>query len=238
MKLKPNATHLKITSADNFDEFVDLDTINKDERVMLTYAWDGVPLLMEHGFPLRMYIPDVYGMKQPKWIEAIDVIDRWEPGYWIVRGWDREGRMKATAVIDAVETGTSAPDVSGRRLASVGGIAHAGARRISRVEMRVDDGEWRDARLRDPLSETTWVIWRADLPAETGDHMVTVRSYDGNGQSQPGPFRWADPALNRQCHQPPAGRGIPAPGLTGSARLALHPRRAGVRHGAEQVLRR
>jgi DMSO/TMAO reductase YedYZ molybdopterin-dependent catalytic subunit len=187
-QLRPGATHLRISSADGFFEVVSLETIESDPRVMLTYAWDGLPLLMEHGFPLRIYIPDVYGMKQPKWIEAIDVIDRWEPGYWIVRGWDREGRMKATAVVDAVETGTSAPDASGRSLASVGGIAHAGARRISRVEVRVDDGEWRDARLRDPLSETTWVIWRADLPSETGDHMVTVRSYDGEGRSQPAPF--------------------------------------------------
>ena len=185
VQLQPGATHLRITSADGFFEVVSLQTIENDPRVMLTYAWDGVPLLMEHGFPLRIYIPDVYGMKQPKWIEAIDVIDRWEPGYWVVRGWDREGRMKATSVVD-VET--TAPDPSGRRLASVGGIAHAGARRISRVEVRVDDGEWRDARLRDPLSETTWVVWRADLPSEAGDHIVTVRSYEGDGTSQTGPL--------------------------------------------------
>jgi DMSO/TMAO reductase YedYZ molybdopterin-dependent catalytic subunit len=184
-QLLPGATHLRMTSADGFFEVVSLQTIENDPRVMLTYAWDGVPLLMEHGFPLRIYIPDVYGMKQPKWIEAIDVIDRWEPGYWVVRGWDREGRMNATSVVD-VET--TAPDASGRRLAAVGGIAHAGARRISRVEVRLDDGEWRDARLRDPLSETTWVVWRADLPSEAGDHIVTVRSYESDGTSQTGPL--------------------------------------------------
>ena len=47
---------------------------------MLAYAWDGVPLAVEHGFPLRVYIPNVYGMKQPKWIRSIDAVDRWEPG--------------------------------------------------------------------------------------------------------------------------------------------------------------
>jgi hypothetical protein len=124
-------------------------------------------------------------MKQPKWIEAIDVIDRWEPGYWVVRGWDRDGRMNATSVVDVA---TTALDASGRRLVSVGGIAHAGARRISRVEVRLDDGEWRDARLRDPLSDTTWVIWRADLPTGAGDHIVTVRGVAGDGASQPGPL--------------------------------------------------
>ena len=69
-----------------------------------------------------------------------------------VRGWDREGRMKATSVVDVVDVGTAAPDAGGRRFASAGGIAHAGSRRISRVEVRVDEGEWRAARLREPRS--------------------------------------------------------------------------------------
>ena len=69
---------------------------------MLAYAWDGVPLLTEHGFPLRIYIPDVYGMKQPKWITAIEVTDRWEPGYWVRRGWNKVAQMKSTSVIDVV----------------------------------------------------------------------------------------------------------------------------------------
>jgi DMSO/TMAO reductase YedYZ molybdopterin-dependent catalytic subunit len=186
VQLQPGVTHLKISSADGFFEVVALETIENDPRVMLTYAWDGVPLLTEHGFPLRIYIPDVYGMKQPKWIEAIDVIDRWEPGYWVVRGWDRDGRMKATSVVDAVKVGTTAPDPNGRRFASAGGIAHAGSRGISRVDVRVDEGEWRAAGLREPLSETTWVVWRADLPSAAGDHIVTVRSYEGDGTSQTG----------------------------------------------------
>ena len=54
---------------------VPLETVKADERVMLTYAWDGAPLLAEHGFPLRIYIPNLYGMKQPKWIEFIEATD-------------------------------------------------------------------------------------------------------------------------------------------------------------------
>ena len=94
LSLQPNATHLKIQSADGFFEVVALDAIRGDGRVMLTYAWDGLPLPEQHGFPLRIYIPDRYGMKQPKWIESIEATDHWEPGYWVVRGWDREARMK------------------------------------------------------------------------------------------------------------------------------------------------
>ena len=57
IRLSPKATHLKITSADEFYEVVSLEKIRRDPRVMLTYDWDGVPLSIEHGFPLRIYIP-------------------------------------------------------------------------------------------------------------------------------------------------------------------------------------
>jgi DMSO/TMAO reductase YedYZ molybdopterin-dependent catalytic subunit len=182
--LKPNATHLKISSADGFWEVLPLDTVRSDERVMLAYAWDGVPLLEEHGFPLRVYIPDVHGMKQPKWIESIEATDHWEPGYWVVRGWDKVARMKATSVIDSIAVDMTIISADQRKLVPIGGIAHAGARGISKVEVRVDDGPWQEAALRTPLSQTTWVIWRFDWPFRPGRHNFTVRCYDGSGTPQ------------------------------------------------------
>jgi DMSO/TMAO reductase YedYZ molybdopterin-dependent catalytic subunit len=184
LRLQPNATHLKIRSVDGFHEVVPLETIQSDERVMLTYAWDGVPLPMEHGFPLRIYLPDVYGMKQPKWIESIEAIDHWEPGYWVVRGWDKVARMKATSVIDTVAANMIILSPSGQTLVPVGGIAHAGARGISRVELQVAGGPWQPAALRAPLSNLTWVLWRYDWPFQAGAHRFTVRCYDGNDTPQ------------------------------------------------------
>jgi molybdopterin-dependent oxidoreductase-like protein protein len=184
LRLRPAATHLKIKSADGFYEVVALETINTDERVMLAYAWDGVPLTIDHGFPLRVYIPDLYGMKQPKWIESIEATDKWEPGYWVERDWDREARMKATSVVDTVAVDARTTDAAGRQLVPVGGIAHAGARGISKLEVRVDEGEWREAQLRAPISDTTWVIWRYDWPFEQGSHTFTVRCTDGSGSAQ------------------------------------------------------
>lgn len=180
----PNATHLKIRSADGFYEVVSLEMIAADERVMLTYAWDGVPLLREHGFPLRIYIPDLYGMKQPKWIESIEALDHWEPGYWVVRGWDKVARMKATSVIDTVAVDATFTDTGGQRLVPIGGIAHAGARGISRVELQIDDGPWQPAALRTPLSNLTWVLWRYNWPFQAGRHKFTVRCYDGSDTPQ------------------------------------------------------
>ena len=67
-QVQDGARHLVITSGDGFHETVDLDLIASDERIMLCYAWDGNPIPFDHGFPLRIWLPDRYGMKQPKWI--------------------------------------------------------------------------------------------------------------------------------------------------------------------------
>ena len=184
LKVKPGATHLKIHAADGFYEVVSLEAIKNDERVMLAYAWDGVPLLREHGFPLRIYIPDVYGMKQPKWIDSIEATADWEPGYWVVRGWSEVAQMKATSVIDTVAVDMDIVHADQRKLVPIGGIAHAGARGISRVEVRTDDGPWEPAALRTPLSSLTWVIWRYDWAFQPGTHTFAVRCWDGNGTAQ------------------------------------------------------
>jgi hypothetical protein len=184
LRLQPGATHLKIQSADGFYEVVALDTIRSDERVMLTYAWDGLPLAAPHGFPLRIYIPDRYGMKQPKWIQSIEAMDHWEPGFWVSRGWDREARMKATSAIDAIATDMMIGQSDGERRVPIGGYAHAGVRGISKVEVRVDDGPWQTAQLRTPISGQTWVMWRYDWPVQTGKHNFTVRCYEGDGTPQ------------------------------------------------------
>lgn len=181
--LDDNASHLLMRSVDGFFEVVSLEVIRNDARVMLAYDWDGLPLRREHGFPLRIYIPNRYGMKQPKWIESIEVMDHWEAGYWVERGWDREAMMKATSVIDTVAVGART-ERNGQTLVPIGGIAHAGDRGISRVEVQVDDGGWEEARLRPPLSEKTWVIWRYDWPFAEGQHTFAVRCFDGNGTMQ------------------------------------------------------
>ena len=184
LQLQAGATHFKIHAADGFYEIVSLETIRSDERVMLAYAWDGVPLLPEHGFPLRIYIPDLYGMKQPKWIESIEVTDHWEPGFWVIRGWDKVARMTATSVIDTVAVDMTIINADRRRLVPIGGIAHAGARGISKVELQVDDGPWQEAALRTPLSRLTWTIWRYEWPFDHGKHTFTVRCYEGSGTPQ------------------------------------------------------
>jgi DMSO/TMAO reductase YedYZ molybdopterin-dependent catalytic subunit len=180
--IQPGATHLEVRGGDGFHETVSLDLIDADRRVMLAYAWDGHPLQRKHGFPLRIWIPDRYGMKQPKWITEMEVIDAFRPGYWVSRGWDEDAIVRATAVIDTIATQSTFGDDP--VMVPVGGIAYAGARGISKVEVRVNDGDWEEAQLRTPLSDVTWVIWRFDWPLEEGSHTFYVRCTDGNGELQ------------------------------------------------------
>ena len=184
LRWQPTATHLKIRSADDFFEIVSLDAIKADERIMLTYAWDGVPLRREHGFPLRIYIPDVHGMKQPKWIESLEFTDHWEPGFWVQIGWNKVAQMHATSVIDTVAVDMTIIGADKRKLVPIGGMAHAGDRGISKIEVQVDNGPWEQALIRMPLSQLTWVVWRYDWPFRPGKHTFTVRCYDGNGNLQ------------------------------------------------------
>ena len=183
--VRPNekARYLHITSGDGFYETVDLDLIASDERIMLAYAWDGNPIPLDHGFPLRIWLPDRYGMKQPKWITGIEVMEEYKQGYWVERGWDEVARVNAVSVIDAVAA-DAAYQSNGQTLVPVGGIAFAGARGISKVEVRVDGGPWQEAMLRTPLSETTWVIWRYDWPFQAGRHEFEVRCAELDGTPQ------------------------------------------------------
>ena len=181
--LQGGARYLWIQSGDGFYETVDLDLIAADERIMFCYAWDGNILPKDHGFPLRIWIPDLYGMKQPKWITSIEVTDEYRDGYWVERNWDKVAQVKATSVIDTVAVNAIIED-GNERLVPIGGIAYAGARGISKVELRVDGGVWEEAQLRAPLSETTWIIWRYEWPFAAGNHTFEVRCAEADGTPQ------------------------------------------------------
>lgn len=178
-----NAQALLIRGADGFDEYLALDLIRQDERIMLAYAWDDAPLPTRNGFPLRIHIPDRYGMKQPKWITSMEVVDTLGEGYWVRRGWSREALVRATSVIDTVATGDLYTQ-GGQTYVPVGGIAWAGARGIRAVYVRVNGGEWQAAQLRRPLSERSWVIWRYDWPFSEGTQRFEVRCEEEDGTPQ------------------------------------------------------
>ncbi len=179
--LKPGAQEIYMMAVDGFYESVSISEA-MDDRTLLVYEMNGQPLPAEHGFPLRIYIPNHFGMKQPKWLTSLEVIDHQANGYWVDRGWDRQAIPPTTSVIDVIDTKDFDPKTD---TVPVGGIAYAGARGISKVEVRVDEGPWMPAELRTPpLSPLTWVQWRYLWKSQIGQHTFRVRAYDGTGQLQ------------------------------------------------------
>lgn len=194
-----SARYLDISSADGFHEIVDLDLIRSDSRIMLCYAWNDRPLPIGHGFPLRIWIPDRFGMKQPRWIKSIEVTSEYRAGFWVTRGWDEVAQVQATSVIDTVAV-DSVYSKGEQTYVPVGGIAFAGAREISKVEVRVNGGPWEEARIKQPLSDTTWVVWRYDWPFSPGDQFFEVRCAEGDGTPQAEKPRGNRPSGARGVH--------------------------------------
>ncbi len=189
--LSSTATDIVMQSVDGYYESVPVAEA-MDERTLLVYAMNGQPLLPEHGYPLRIYIPNHYGMKQPKWITSMTAADKPGPGYWVDRGWSQLATPQTTSVIDTINVNQN--DLKQTGSFPLGGIAWAGARGISKVEVQVDNGPWNAVQLRKPpVGPLTWVQWRYDWKAVPGAHTVQVRATDGTGAlqvasySDPGP---------------------------------------------------
>jgi DMSO/TMAO reductase YedYZ molybdopterin-dependent catalytic subunit len=179
--VKPTAVKVYIEAVDGYFETVSQKDMT-DPRTLLVYAINGEPLTAEQGYPLRIFVPNRYGMKSPKWIQSIEAIGADGHGFWVERGWDEAAVVQTTSVIDAVAV--NQPNTATGAI-PMGGIAYAGDRGIGKVEIQIDNGSWIAAKLKTPpLSQLSWVLWRYDWPPVSGKHMVKVRAYDGAGTVQ------------------------------------------------------
>ncbi len=137
---------------------------------LLAYEMNDGPLTSTHGFPLRLIVPGIYGMKNVKWITRIELRSDDYIGFWQQRGWDDSAPYQLMSRIDVARGGI------------VAGVAFGGDRGVSAVEVKVGDQPWRQAELRPPLSPLTWVLWH--LEADCKGQPVTVRMADGGGELQ------------------------------------------------------
>ena len=176
--VKSGVAEIMFTCTDGYTESLPLESA-MDPRTLIAYANNGQALLPEHGFPVRLYTPNRYGMKNPKWITKIEAIAQPVDGYWTQRGWDKQAIVKTTSIIDVIDT-----DKVTNGIVPIGGVAFAGSREISKVEIQIDDGAWQTAVLKPELSKLTWRLWRFDWKADKGHYNVTVRATDGQGALQ------------------------------------------------------
>jgi DMSO/TMAO reductase YedYZ molybdopterin-dependent catalytic subunit len=178
---RPEARKVVLRADDGYATGIPLERCWQPET-FLAYEMNGRELPDSHGFPLRAVIPGYYGMKQPKWLTAIELVAHDYQGYWEERGWADEAMVKTMSRIDVPAHRSQVPP-SGMPIA---GIAFAGVRGISNVEFSSDGGKtWREATLKPALSPSTWTLWLGalDFPDE-GAYMLAVRATDGRGNVQ------------------------------------------------------
>jgi DMSO/TMAO reductase YedYZ molybdopterin-dependent catalytic subunit len=179
---KAEGTWVAFTARDGYTESLSVSLVRASPEIIVAYELDGAPLPVSHGFPARMVIPGLYGMKGPKWLDRIDLVNHESGGYWEQQGWDHNPIVKTTSRIDMPKDG----DVVKLGPVSIAGVAFAGTRGISKVEYSTDGGaNWNSAPFRAPLSPLTWVLWTADwTPPKEGAYRLMVRATDGTGSLQ------------------------------------------------------
>ena len=153
-----------------------------EPTTMVAYGMNDRSLPRAHGYPARIIVPGIYGMKNVKWLERIEVVDYDYRGYWQRSdGWDNVAEVKTASRIDVPAELTAVPG-SG----AVAGVAWAGDRGIRRVEVSLDGGAtWTPAILRRELAKAAWRQWRLPLtPGRSRRLTLKVRAVDGDGETQ------------------------------------------------------
>lgn len=196
--VKPNAKYIVFRCADGYDVGIPLER-GFQEGSILAHGMNGETLNAKHGYPVRAIIPGLYGMMNPKWITEIELIDRVYEGYWQKKGWANNAQYNTHSYI--VIPGNAPVRKIFRNLGSVNivvgeqipiaGVAFAGDREISRVQVSTDGGAtWKDARIKNPLSPYSWIIWATELDVTSkANYRIVVRATDKTGKIQTGEVR-------------------------------------------------
>lgn len=180
--VRPGADQIVSRSSDGMTIGTPTALATDGRDSMLAVGMNGQPLPLEHGFPVRMIVPGLYGYESAtKWLVDIELTSygAYSP-YWASRGWAKETPIKTESRIDTPRSGSRrAPGT-----VPVAGVAWAQGRGIERVQVRVDAGPWHDAELSAPDNVNTWRQWLYRWDATPGRHRLTARATDGTGAIQ------------------------------------------------------
>jgi DMSO/TMAO reductase YedYZ molybdopterin-dependent catalytic subunit len=178
----PDADAVKQTSKNGWTCGTPITALTDGRNAMLAIGMNGDPLPLEHGFPVRMIVPGLYGyVSATKWLVDLEVtrFDRFS-AYWTERGWSERGPVKTES---RIEVPTDGAKVAAGRV-RVGGHAWAQHTGIARVEYRLDGNAWRPAELGRVPGNDTWVQWAGTVNLTKGSHSLAVRATDRSGYTQ------------------------------------------------------
>lgn len=189
--VQPGAEQVFGTSVDGWTCGFPLEAALDGRDAMIAIGMNGEPLPLQHGFPARVIVPGLYGyVSATKWLSRLD-LTTWDDaeGYWVPRGWARDAPIKTQSRIDVPRRG--AEIAAGRT--PIAGIAWAPHRGITRVEVRIDGGDWREARLGTDVTADAWRQWVYEWDATPGEHTIQVRATDDTGVPQTDEVSRPDP---------------------------------------------
>ena len=199
--VQPGATQIVGRSVDGWTGGFPTEYLDDPDRVALVaVAMNGEPLPTQHGFPVRLVIAGLYGyVSATKWLKEIE-LTTWDDfdGYWITRGWSKEGPIKTQSRIDV-------PNANARLVGGdqpIAGVAWAPDRGVAKVEVLITDivdgdevpnENWIRAELSDDITDNSWRQWMVPWSAPVGDHVIRVRATDNLGETQTSERSRVDP---------------------------------------------
>jgi len=179
---EPGADQVVSRSADGWTAGTPTAVCLDGRDALLAVGMNGEPLPLEHGFPVRMVVPGLYGyVSATKWLIELELSSFADfDAYWARRDWAAEAPVKTFSRID---TPKPLANVAAGPVA-VAGVAWAQHRGIARVEVRVDEGPWQEAELAPVIGDDTWRQWQWTWEAAPGRRKLEVRATDGDGDTQ------------------------------------------------------
>ena len=179
---KAGADMVLSRSSDGFTAGTPIQAMTDDRDALLAIAMNGEPLPFEHGFPVRLVVPGLYGyVSATKWVTELKVTRfATDQGYWTPRGWSALGPVKTSSRVDVPSDGAQIKPGT----TAVAGVAWAQHRGIDQVEVKVDDGAWQPAKLAAEPTIDSWRQWVFTWEATSGSHKISVRATDATGAVQ------------------------------------------------------
>ncbi len=180
--IKPDAIKVVLHAADGYTDSIHLAKA-LEPTTLVAFRMNGETLPQGHGYPARLLVPGIYGMKHVKWITQIEVVNTDYKGYWQQSGWSDPAPIRMTTRIDTPFSG--GPSLKANKPTYIAGVAFSGNKGISEVDVSLDGGQtWQVATLKQPLSALTWVLWQIPWQPQAGSYTIVARAIDMEGNVQ------------------------------------------------------
>lgn len=176
VEVPDSAVEIKLTSADEYTTSLPISDL--DKPVWLVWRMNGEALPDRHGYPARLLVPGRYGMKNPKWIVALDFVDEPYLGFWESTGWSNDASYQANTLIRDPRDNQAVPEGQYR----IVGTAFAGSDPVESVEISFDGGAtWEDVTIDYSPGADVWTLWHVDWIATPGVWDIKVRCTCASG---------------------------------------------------------